>query len=177
MASETVDPIDWSHVPPSWAVPPERLVHSINRCSSATAEIRTCNVATFSMRGNHLAYAATQGIKLSSIVLSNGGLGIKSKSKKCLHEGVIVPTALYGADAWGMRSDERRKVNVLEMKCLRSLVGVSRLHKVKNEGVRRRAGIIIIIIIIIILLKQDYKVQLANNKIQMAWLTYWLVFG
>ena len=30
-----------------------------------------------------------------------------------------------------------------------------------------------IIIIIIILLKQDYKVQLANNKIQMAWLTSW----
>ena len=36
---------------------------------------------------------------------------------------------------------------------------------------------IIIIIIIIILLKQDYKVQLANNKIQMAWLTCWLVVG
>ena len=29
--------------------------------------------------------------------------------------------------------------------------------------------------IIIILLKQDYKVQLANNKTQMAWLTSWLV--
>ena len=29
----------------------------------------------------------------------------------------------------------------------------------------------------IILLKQDYKVQLANNKIQMAWLTCWLVVG
>ena len=40
-------------------------------------------------------------------------------------------------------------------------------------------GIIIarVIIIIIILLKQDYKVQLANNKIQMAWLTCWLVVG
>ena len=29
---------------------------------------------------------------------------------------VIVPMALYGAEAWGMRSAERRKVNVLEMK-------------------------------------------------------------
>ena len=37
--------------------------------------------------------------------------------------------------------------------------------------------IIIIIIILIILLKQDYKVQLANNKIQMAWLICWLVVG
>ena len=53
-------------------------------------------------------------------VLSNRGLGIKAK--KCLYEGVIVPAALYGAEAWGMSSSERRKVNVLEMKCLRSLV-------------------------------------------------------
>ena len=32
---------------------------------------------------------------------------------------------LYGAEAWGMRSAERRKVNVLKMKCVRSFLGVS----------------------------------------------------
>ena len=32
-------------------------------------------------------------------------------------------------------------MNVLEMKCLRSLVGVSRMDKIRNEEVRRRAGI------------------------------------
>ena len=47
-------------------------------------------------------------------VLSNRGLGIKAK--KCLYEGLIVKTALYGAETWGMRSAERRKVNVREMK-------------------------------------------------------------
>ena len=40
-------------------------------------------------------------------VLSNRGLGIKAK--KCLYEGVIVPTALYEAEAWGMRNAERGK--------------------------------------------------------------------
>ena len=44
-------------------------------------------------------------------------------------------------EAWGMRSAERRKVNVLEMKCLRSLVGVSQMDRVRNEEVLRRAGI------------------------------------
>ena len=73
-------------------------------------------------------------------VLSNRGLGIKAK--KCLYEGVNVPTALYGAEAWGMRSTERRKVNVLQMKCLRSWVGESRMDRVRNEEVRRRAGIV-----------------------------------
>ena len=71
-------------------------------------------------------------------VLSIRGLGIKDK--KCRYEGLIVPTTLHGAEAWGMRSAERRKVNVLEMKCLRSFVGVSRMDRVRNDQVRGRAG-------------------------------------
>ena len=37
-------------------------------------------------------------------VLRNRVMGMKAK--KCLYEGVIVPTELYGAEAWGMRSAE-----------------------------------------------------------------------
>ena len=44
-------------------------------------------------------------------VLSNKVLVIKAK--KCLYEGVIVPTALYGAETCGMRNAERRKVNAI----------------------------------------------------------------
>ena len=63
-------------------------------------------------------------------------------SEKCLYEGVIiVPKALYRAEALGMKSAERRKVNVFEMKCVRSLVGVSRMDTVKNEEAGRRAVI------------------------------------
>ena len=58
--------------------------------------------------------------------MSNRGLGIEVR--KCLYEGVIAPTALYGSEAWGKRSAERRKVNVLEMKCLRCLVGSPRMR-------------------------------------------------
>ena len=47
-------------------------------------------------------------------LLSDRGQGIKTK--KCLYEGVIVPMALYGPEVWSMKSAERRKVNVLEMK-------------------------------------------------------------
>ena len=57
------------------------------------------------------------------------------------HQTPSVPMVLYGAEAWGMRSAERRKVNVLEMKCLRSLVEVSWMDRVRNEEVHRRAGI------------------------------------
>ena len=40
-------------------------------------------------------------------VLSDGGLEIEAK--KWLYQGVIVPTTLYGTEAWGMRSAERRR--------------------------------------------------------------------
>ena len=39
-----------------------------------------------------------------------------------------------------MRSAERRNLNVLEMKGLRSLIGVSRMNRVRNKEMRRRAG-------------------------------------
>ena len=39
---------------------------------------------------------------------------------------VNVQMVLYRAEAWGVRYVERRKVNVIEMKCLTSFVGVSR---------------------------------------------------
>ena len=61
------------------------------------------------------------------------------KSKKCQYEGVILPTEWDGTETRVMRSVERRKVNVLNMKCLISLVGESQMDKVRNEEVRRRA--------------------------------------
>ena len=41
----------------------------------------------------------------------------------------------------GYEKSERRKVNVLEMKCSRSLVGMTRMDRVRNEEVRRPAAI------------------------------------
>ena len=57
-------------------------------------------------------------------VCSNRGLWVNAK--KCLYQGEILLTALYGAESWGVRSAERRKVNVIDLMCLRSLVGVPR---------------------------------------------------
>ena len=53
----------------------------------------------------------------------NGGLGMEAK--KLLYEGIVVPTALYGAEAWGLREAERRKLDVFEMGCLRSMCGLT----------------------------------------------------
>ena len=89
-------------------------------------------------------------------VLSNRRLGIKAK-KSLYKGGIIVPTASYGVETWGMRSAERRKVNVLEIKCLRILVVVTRMDRVRNEEVRRRAGI------------EKELASRANQRVLMVW--------
>ena len=52
----------------------------------------------------------------------------------------VVPTVMYGSESWGMKVNERQKLNVFEMKCL-SMTSVSRLDRVRNEVVRARTGV------------------------------------
>ena len=63
------------------------------------------------------------------------------EAKKVLYEGVVVPTVLYGSETWGLRESERRKLEVLEMGCLRSMCCLTLRDRVRNEEVRRRAGV------------------------------------
>ena len=54
------------------------------------------------------------------------------KVKKVLYEKMVVPTVMYGSKSWGMKVIERQTLNVFEMKCLRSMTGVSRLDRGRN---------------------------------------------
>ena len=72
-------------------------------------------------------------------VIRNRGLGMNVK--KVLYEKVIVPTVTYGSELWGMKEEERKKLNVFEMRCLRSMCGVSRWDRIRNEVVRERTGV------------------------------------
>ena len=72
-------------------------------------------------------------------VMKCRGLGMNVKKE--LYEKVVVPTVTYGSECWGMKVVERQKLNVFEMKCLRSMAGVSRIDRVRNEDVRQRTGV------------------------------------
>ena len=72
-------------------------------------------------------------------IMKSRGLGMNVKRE--LYERVIVPTVMYGSELWGMRVAERQKVNVFEMKCLRSMAGVTRMDRVRNDEIRRRTGV------------------------------------
>ena len=72
-------------------------------------------------------------------VMKNRKLGMNVK--KVLHEKVVMPTVMYSSESWGMKVTERQKLNVFEMKCLKSMTGVSLLDRVRNEVVRTRTGV------------------------------------
>ena len=58
-----------------------------------------------------------------------------------MYERVVVPTVLYGAETWSLKEEERKKLNVFEMRCLRGMIGVTRLDRVRNVAVRERTGV------------------------------------
>ena len=65
---------------------------------------------------------------------------VNVRVKRELYERIVVPTVMYGSESWGMRV-ERNKLDVAEMKCLRSMYGVTRLDRMRNEVVRERVGV------------------------------------
>ena len=66
----------------------------------------------------------------------NVGLNVK----KCVYERVIVPIVLYGTETWGLRESERKKFNVFEMRCMRSMIGVTLRDRVRNTVIRERTS-------------------------------------
>ena len=46
--------------------------------------------------------------------MKNRGLAVNVK--KVLYEVVVVPTVMYRLELWGMKVNERQKLNVFEMK-------------------------------------------------------------
>ena len=66
------------------------------------------------------------------------GMGIK----RMMYERIVVPTVIYGAEAWWLKEREKRRLNVFEMKCLRKMCGVTVMDRIRNEVIREEVGVI-----------------------------------
>ena len=63
------------------------------------------------------------------------GLGIKLKIK--LLNTCIFPIAMYGCEAWTLLESDMKKINSFEMQCYRNILGISWVHKITNENIRK----------------------------------------
>lgn len=50
---------------------------------------------------------------------------------------MVATTTLYGVETWNMKETDRRK-NVLAMRDLQGMLGISRMNRVRNEDVKRQ---------------------------------------
>ena len=62
------------------------------------------------------------------------------EAKVGMYEGIVEPSLLYGCEAWAMNVHERKRVEAVEMNCLRSICGVRRIDRIPNAELRRRCG-------------------------------------
>ena len=65
---------------------------------------------------------------------------ISREAKVGMYEGIIEPTLLYGCEVWMMKTRDRKRMEAVEMNCLRNICGIRRIDRVSNAEIRRRCG-------------------------------------
>ncbi len=54
-----------------------------------------------------------------------------------VYRSLILPIALYGCEAWTLRSAEKKQLLVFEMAALRKILGVRIIDKMRNDDIRK----------------------------------------
>ena len=63
---------------------------------------------------------------------------VTREAKVGMHEGIVEPSLLYGSEVWGLNTHERKRIEAVEMNCLRNICGVKRIDRVRNEEIRKK---------------------------------------
>ena len=85
-----------------------------------------------------IALALTAFGRLRKSIWSNRDILLKLKLR--LYRALILPIATYASETWALTVSDEKKLLVFEMQCLRSILGVSRLNRIRNEEIRRITG-------------------------------------
>ena len=54
---------------------------------------------------------------------------------------MVLSILLYGAETWTLKKEDENRLLVFEMMCLRKIMGVSRLDKIRNTKIRQTLGL------------------------------------
>ncbi|KAI5639199.1 reverse transcriptase (RNA-dependent DNA polymerase) domain-containing protein [Phthorimaea operculella] len=66
---------------------------------------------------------------------------VSNKARLAVHRGVLVPTLMYGSESWVWQKKHESRINAVEMRALRSMIGVKLSDKIRNSVIRERCGI------------------------------------
>ena len=65
---------------------------------------------------------------------------ISREAKVGMYELIIESSLLYGCEVWTLKVRERKRLEAVEMNCLRNICGLRRIDRVPNVEIRRRCG-------------------------------------
>ena len=65
---------------------------------------------------------------------------MSAKVKLRVYNAVVIPTLLYGCGSWALKKSHLKRLEVFQMRCLRSIFRISRREKLRNTSIRRRGS-------------------------------------
>ena len=77
--------------------------------------------------------------RLKNTIWSNHDISRSLKVR--IYRALILPIATYGSESWTLRKADQCKLESFEMRCLRSILGVRLLDKIRNTEIRQRLNI------------------------------------
>ena len=66
---------------------------------------------------------------------------VSNKARLAVHEGVLVPTLMYGSESWVWQKKHESRINAVEMRALRSMLEVKLSDRIRNSEIRKRCGL------------------------------------
>ena len=57
--------------------------------------------------------------------------------KAQVYKTMVRPVILYGAETWAVKEEHVNKLEVVEMRCLRAIRGVTRRERKRNEDIKQ----------------------------------------
>jgi hypothetical protein len=70
-----------------------------------------------------------------------GSRVVSIKAQLAVHNGVLLPTLIYGSESQVWQKKHTSRVNAVEMRALRSLIGVKLSDRVRNEVLKEECGV------------------------------------
>ena len=78
--------------------------------------------------------------KINGAVRRHFGKQMNKETKLRIHNNTAKAALKFGSEAWVLRKREEQRLEAAQMKFLRHLLGITKLDKVKNQGIREKMG-------------------------------------
>jgi hypothetical protein len=80
---------------------------------------------------------------------------VSKKAQLAVHNGVLLPTLMYGSESWVWQKKHTSRVNAVEMRALRSVIGVKLSDRVWNDVIREECDV-----------KEDVVTKIEKNMLR-----------